>query len=164
MHFRMRYVFTFLTIVSFFQTQAIAFRKISTPANTLAAYERNLTGRWHVKFTFVAREEKNLIFDSQPNGAGTFRLLDTTPDSKPETFTRPAAWALTTNDRASFSAEVELPIGTCCREVGTLIFKGKFDSNTSLSGKVIFVASTIDEENPIGFRSLIGTFTAARTN
>jgi len=121
-----------------------------------------LVGRWNVKFTFAGREAKNLVFEAQPRGSGSFLLLDTAEDSKPEPFTHPAAWAQTTNDRFSFSAEVELPIGTCCREVGTLIFKGKFDSNTAVSGKVIFVASTTDEENPIGFRSLIGTFTATR--
>jgi hypothetical protein len=57
---------------------------------------------------------------------------------------------------------VELPIGTCCRETGTLIFKGKFGSGNAVTGKVIFVGSTEEEENPIGFRAMIGTFTATR--
>jgi hypothetical protein len=104
----------------------------------------------------------NLIFDSQTNQCGTFLLLDTAPDSKPEASPRPATWLETTNDRIGFSAEVELPIGTCCRETGTLIFKGKLESNRSMSGKVIFVGSTEEEENPIGFRAMIGTFTATR--
>ena len=124
--------------------------------------EKDLTGRWQVKFTFAGRTEMNLIFDAKEKGAGTFLLLDTAADSKPETSPRPAAWLPTTNDRVGFSGEVELPFGTCCRETGTVIFKGKFASNNALSGKVIFVGSTEEEENPIGFRAMIGTFTAKR--
>jgi hypothetical protein len=43
-----------------------------------------------------------------------------------------------------------------------LIFKGKFGSGNAVTGKVIFVGSTEEEENPIGFRAMIGTFTATR--
>jgi hypothetical protein len=124
--------------------------------------EKDLNGRWQVKFTFAGRADMHLAFDAQAKGSGTFLLLDTAADSKPETSTRPAAWLQTTNDRVGISGEVELPIGTCCRETGTLILKGKFGSNNSLAGKVIFVASTEEEENPIGFRAMIGTFTATR--
>ena len=124
--------------------------------------EKKLTGRWQVKFTFAGRSEMNLVLDAREKDAATFLLLDTAPDSKPEAAPRPATWTATTNDRVSFSAEVELPFGTCCRETGTLLFKGKFSSNDALSGKVIFIGSTEEEENPIGFRAMIGTFTARR--
>lgn len=124
------------------------------------AADPDLTGRWRVKFTFAGRTEMNLILNARPKGAGTFLLLDTATDSKPESSPRLASWLQTTNDRVGFSGEVELPIGTCCRETGTLIFKGKFGANNSLSGKVIFVGSTEEVENPIGFRAMIGTFTA----
>ena len=134
------------------------------PVTLTTANASSLVGRWNVKFKFAGKEEKNLVFEAQTKGEGSFLLLDTAQDSKPEMVTHPAAWAQTTNDRFSFSAEVELPIGDCCREMGTLIFKGTFDSKTKLSGKVIFVASTTDEENPIGFRSLIGSFTANAAN
>jgi hypothetical protein len=43
-----------------------------------------------------------------------------------------------------------------------LIFKGKFASNNSISGKAIFITSTIDEENFNGYRSALGSFTATR--
>src|SRR5262245_42652850 len=155
MNTRLTTFVTLLILVFIVPIQTAAFHTTSTRSNSS---EPSLIGRWQVKFTFASREEKNLIFESQRGGSGSFLLLDTAADSKPETVTHPAAWADTTNERVSFSAEVELPIGTCCREVGTLIFKGTFKSDTSLSGKVIFVASTTDEENPIGFRSLIGTF------
>lgn len=128
----------------------------------ISVAQKELTGRWRVKFVFAGRSEMNLVFDSQAKNSATFLLLDTGPDSRPETSPRPAAWSQTTNDRVGFSGEVELPIGDCCRETGTLIFKGKFASSNSVTGKVIFIASTEEEENPIGFRALVGTFTATR--
>ncbi|HYK20721.1 MAG TPA: hypothetical protein VEV42_08305 [Pyrinomonadaceae bacterium] len=147
---RSKFLLTCCCLLLFITAQA------TTPA------EKDLTGRWQVKFTFAGRTEMNLVFDAQAKGGGTFLFLDTAPDSKPEASPRPAAWLQTTNDRVGFSGETELPFGTCCRETGTLIFKGKFGSNGSLTGKVIFVGSTEEEENPIGFRAMIGTFTATR--
>jgi hypothetical protein len=129
----------------------------------VAASEQNqVVGRWQVKFTFAGRREMNLIFDAQAKGTGTFLLLDTAADSKPETLPRPAAWLPPDANRVGFSGEVELPIGDCCREAGTLIFKGKFGPNDSLAGKIVFVATTEDEENGVGFRTMVGTFTATR--
>lgn len=122
----------------------------------------NLAGRWRVKVILSGGAVKNLVFESKPKGSGSFLLLDTGPDDKPVPDPQAAVWSQTTNDRVSFSGEVELPIGTCCREVGTLIFKGRFSSSNSISGKAIFVTSTTDEENLYGFRSLTGTFTATR--
>lgn len=122
----------------------------------------SLIGRWRVKFAFRDGGDKNLIFNSQTKGSGSFLLLDTGPDDKPVPDPEPAAWSQLTNDRVSFSGEVELPIGTCCREWGTLIFKGKFISRNSISGKLIFVTSVDEEESPYQFRSLVGTFLASR--
>jgi hypothetical protein len=140
----------------------ILFCLLSLTAQAAAPTEMDLTGRWQVKFTFAGRPDMHLILDAQAKGSATFLLLDTDADSKPETSPRPAAWLQTTNDRVGFSGEAEMPFGSCCRETGTLIFKGKFGSNNSLTGKVIFVGSTEEEENPIGFRAMIGTFTATR--
>jgi hypothetical protein len=121
----------------------------------------NPIGRWRVKFT-MAGLEKNLILVSRTGGVASFFLLDTGPDDKAVPGPQPAAWSQLTNGRVSFSGEAELPLGTCCRELGTLIFKGKFSSANSLAGKVIFITSVDEEENPNKFRSLVGTFTATR--
>jgi len=120
-----------------------------------------LNGRWHVKFT-LSGIEKNLTFDSKANGVGSFLLLDTGPDNKAVPDTVPAIWTQLTNDRVSFSGQAELPIGTCCREIGTLVFKGRFESANSLSGRFLFVTSVDEEESPYKYRSLVGTFTATR--
>jgi hypothetical protein len=114
-----------------------------------------------VAFT-LAGAKTNLIFDSQIHGSGTFLLLDTGPDDKAVATPLAAVWSRNTNDRVSFSGEAQLPIGTCCREVGTVIFKGRFESSNSITGKVIFVTSVDDEESPLKLRTAVGTFTAIR--
>lgn len=157
----MKSCFTFLLLILLVAlphgvaVQATLPQTAEAPAKT-----GNLSGRWRVKFVLSGIGEKNLIFESQARGFGSFLLLDTAPDNKTEAAPRPAVWSQPTNNRVSFSGEVELPIGTCCRETGTLIFKGKFTSSNSIAGKAIFVGSTEEEENFNGFRSTVGTFTA----
>jgi len=116
-------------------------------------------GRWRVKFT-IARLEKNVIFEAKEKGSGSFKLLDTGPEDKPVAELAPGVWSQLTNDRVSFSGETELPIGTCCREVGTMMFKGKFSSANTISGILVFVTSVDQEESPFKFRSEVGTFVA----
>lgn len=118
-------------------------------------------GKWRVKFSLTGYE-KNVVLDAKENGAGFLRLLDTGPDDKPVENPVPAAWSQLTNNRVSFSTEAELPIGTCCREVGTLIFKGKFTSSNTVSGILIFVTSVDQDESPFKFRSEVGSFVASR--
>jgi len=124
----------------------------------------SVVGKWQVKFHLSdgVEAENNLIFDSQPNGLGSFLLVNARTGEKSETVAQPAVWAETTNQRVSFSGHLELQLGTCCREVGTLIFKGKFASNNSITGKLIFVTSVEEEESPYKFRSEVGAFTATR--
>jgi hypothetical protein len=121
------------------------------------------TGRWQVSFALNGDPKKNLIFEPKAKGAGSFSLLDTGPDNKPVPDAAPAAWTELTNNRVSFSGEVELPLGTCCREFGTLMFKGKFESADSIKGTLIFVTSVDEEESPYKFHSAVGTFTATRS-
>ena len=120
-----------------------------------------LQGRWRVTFK-MAGLEKNVIFEGRDNGSGDFKLLDTAPDDKAVAQPVPAVWSQLTNDRVSFIGEAELPIGTCCREVGTMIFKGKFSSANTIQGTLIFVTSVDQEESAFKFRSEVGTFTANR--
>lgn len=120
-----------------------------------------LKGRWHVTFKMDGLE-KNVIFEARANSSGSFKLLDTAVDDKPVTQPVPAVWSQLTNERVSFSGEAELPIGTCCREVGTMIFKGKYSSANTISGTLIFITSVDQEESAFKFRSEVGTFTANR--
>jgi hypothetical protein len=140
-----------------FASPAIMAQVIARPTQNKA-----LVGRWKVTFTFASVGAKNLVLDAKSNGDGSVLLLDTGPDNKPATKSLPATTSVTTNGRVNFSSEVELPYGTCCQEIGTLIFKGTFGSNNSISGKVIFVGSTEEQENPLGYRLMLGSFSAVR--
>lgn len=133
--------------------------QIATPKNSLK--ETSFVGRWHLKFTMVGGSEKNLVLASRGKGVGSFELLDTGPDNKSVPTPQPAIWSRTL-ENVSIAGEVELPIGICCRETGTLIFKGKFVSDSAISGKLIFVTNGDDDESPFKLRSTIGTFTATR--
>ncbi|HEY2971160.1 MAG TPA: hypothetical protein VGJ48_01485 [Pyrinomonadaceae bacterium] len=158
----MRFFITGLILISVVTVPVVALQAPSHPTAPLPAQAANLTGRWRVKFSLTGIGEKNLVFDSQTKGSGSFLLLDAGTDEKAVASPLPAVWSQTTNDRVNFAGEVELPLGTCCREIGTLIFKGKFKSRDSISGKAIFIASTENEDNFNGYTSTVGTFTAAR--
>ena len=160
----LKFIFVALGLMMVVAVQERLLQLSFTQAAAAPSPSAKLEGRWRVKFGFAGRGEKNLILEAKDNGVGAFLLLDTEPDDKPRRDPLPAAWSQLTNDRVSFSGEVELPIGTCCREIGTLLFKGKFASHDSLTGKVIFVTSVDEEENPYQLRSLIGTFTATRVS
>ena len=142
------------SLVLIFVTVGIGFAQTTAPAG-------KLNGRWRVKFTLVGIE-KNVIFEAKENGAGTFKLLDTGPDDNPVADPIPAVWSELTNNRVSFSGETELPLGTCCREIGTMMFKGKFSSSNTVSGILVFVTSVDQEESAFKFRSEVGTFVANR--
>ncbi len=150
-----------LLLVSVVAIQGVALQSASLQPARISLQTVALAGRWQVKFT-IAGVQKNLVFNAKAKGSGSFLLLDTGLDNKPVPGLQPAAWSELTNERVSFSGEAELPLGTCCREIGTLLFKGKFSSNDSLSGKVVFVTSVDEDESPYKLKSMIGTFTATR--
>lgn len=118
--------------------------------------DKNLIGRWQVNLILSGGRQTNLEFQAQPKGIGSFRIPE--PDNQAV----PATWSQTTNDRVNFSGEIEQQFSACCRETGTLIFKGKFKSNNTITGKAIFIATTENEENFTGYMSTVGTFTATR--
>src|SRR6185295_5252554 len=115
-----------LTVIIAFLLVSVVAAQQTAPATA----SPKLTGRWRVTFSLTGDAEKHLIFEPKAKGAGSFMLLDTGPDNKAVPDPVPAIWSELSNNRVSFSGEIELPIGTCCREIGTLSFKGRFKSNT----------------------------------
>ena len=162
MRMYLRFAVASLILMSIAAVQVEAVHISFSQTSTSTGNAANLAGRWRVKFSLSGAGEKNLIFDSQAKGSGSFLLLDTGPSDRPVADSLPAVWSELTNNRVSFSGEVELPLGTCCREIGTLTFKGRFASTNFISGKLIFVTSIEEEESPYKFRSVVGTFTATR--
>jgi hypothetical protein len=160
MRTKTRYLLSCLILLSFV-APGIAVQSVA-PQGATVLQTAKLIGRWRVKFTLSGGGVKNLMFDSRAKGSGTFSLLDTGLDDKPVLEPLPAVWSELSNHRVSFSGEAELPLGTCCREIGTLTFKGKFDSDNSISGRLVFVTSVDEDESPFKLRSVVGTFTATR--
>jgi hypothetical protein len=122
----------------------------------------NLAGRWKVEFKFSGVEEHTLRFDAQSDGKGAFLLLDTVSSLLPPAEPAKAQWEQAAPDQATFSGAVEFPIGNVGRDAGTLIFKGKFDSANSISGKVSFFRAGQDLKNPATIPARTGDFTAKR--
>lgn len=109
----MRYGLIPLLLMSVLAARGVTLQ-VSAPQSAVPPEQAVLpVGRWQVKFN-LAGVEKNLILISQAGGVPSFVLLDTGPDDKPVTGPKPATWSQLTDNRLSFSGEVELPIGTCC--------------------------------------------------
>lgn len=139
----------------------------STPEQVLAKTptdETTVIGRWQVKLVLSGIGEKNLVFEAQDRGDGLILLQDSKPENQPAAVKLPGAWSVIESKRFNMSGEMELQLGTCCRETGTLILKGQLVRPNSVSGKAIFVGSSEDSENVLGYRVSTGTFTATRDN
>lgn len=115
---------------------------------------------WDVTFTFENGFSRRLTFISMSNGTGTFRIIG------PRTTTQapgivPAVWSRPVPGFMSFSGEVQLPIGNCCRETGTLMFKGTQNTTSGIiTGRAIFVSDISPATTPTGNGIQFGTFVA----
>ena len=118
---------------------------------------------WNVSYTLpgptTANTSRQLIFMSFSNGTGTFRMIGPRTSTTTQTVF-PAVYDWVTPDYISFTGEVELPIGNCCREAGTLIFKGTASNTGLISGPVIFVVSMPLATSPQPYVIRTGFFTA----
>ena len=155
----MRVLFVSLLVLAF--AVEVAVTQTTSPEPSVPLKASNIVGRWRVKFTLAGGGEKNLVFEALAKGSGSFQLQDTALDDKPVLDPQAAVWSFTKNN-LSISGDAELPLGTCCRETGTLIFKAKAGSGKSFSGKLVFVTNVDEEESPYKFHSAVGTFTATR--
>jgi hypothetical protein len=120
------------------------------------AQSPNIVGTWKVDITFMNGESRSLRFDAQGAGKGTFLLLD--PKLKVWGPAKPseAKWTQGEGTSVTFSGPVEFMIGNVGRDAGTLVFKGKFETDDSIRGEVEF--SPLVGERP----SKHGTFKAVR--
>ena len=148
----------FLSLVILLLIAAVSPAARQTPAPTSI----DPTGKWNVSFALPGISAKEMELTCHSNHTAVFKLNDPTATDKSVVDGVPAVWSPFSSGRINFSGEVELPIGTCCREVGTLVLKGTSTSANAISGKVVFIGTTTDEENFNGFRSLTGTFKATR--
>jgi hypothetical protein len=102
------------------------------------AQSPNLIGRWNVEVTFANGNRHSLRFDAQGAGKGSFLLLD--PGSKFWEPGKPSEvkWTAGDGNSVTFSGPVEFLIGNVGRDAGTLEFKGKFETESLITGEVEF--------------------------
>jgi hypothetical protein len=119
-----------------------------------------VVGAWDVTVTWQeANYSQQLVFIAMAGGTGSFRILGPRITTQPPVV-HPAVWAKPFTGFMSFSGEVEFPRGNCCRETGTLLFKGVQTSNGTINGRAMFVSDISIVATPGAFQTRVGTFTA----
>jgi hypothetical protein len=136
-----------LILMVFAQTCGAALSQAQSP---------NIIGSWKVDITFTNGESRSLRFDAQGAGKGTFLLLDPKLNVWGPARPSEANWTQGEGNSVTFSGAVEFPIGNVGRDPGTLVFKGKFETESLITGEVEF--SPLVGDGP----SKSGTFKAIR--
>jgi hypothetical protein len=122
----------------------------------------NMVGRWKVEFIFLGTESHELEFDAKASGEGTFLILDARSNLLPPAEPTKASWKRLNSNQVTFSGEIEFPIGNVGRNPGILVFKGRLESQTSISGGVVFFAQGQNPSDPKAVPAKTGKFTAQR--
>ena len=120
------------------------------------AQSPNMIGSWKVEITFTNGESRSLRFDAQGEGKGSFELLDPRAKVWGAGTHFEAKWTLSDGNSVMFSGPVEFMLGNVGRDAGTLVCKGKFETESLITGEVEF--SPLVGDGP----SKSGTFKAIR--
>jgi len=120
------------------------------------AQSRNVIGKWKVEITFANAKQYSLQFDAQGAGKGSFLLLLPGPSMVDPAKPAEAKWSQSDQNSVTFSGPVEFPLGNVGRDAGTLVLKGKFETESLITGQVEF--SPLAGDGP----SKSGTFKAIR--
>ena len=122
----------------------------------------NVIGSWKLEITFSNGESRSLRFEARESGKGSFLLLD--PRLKFWGPAKPSEAKWTQDDEGSvvFSGPVEFPLGNVGRDAGTLVVKGKFGTEGSITGEAQFFPLDQDPKDPKAKPSKSGTFKAIR--
>jgi hypothetical protein len=129
------------------QTCCIALTQAQSP---------NMVGKWNIEITFANGDHRSLRFDAEGEGKGSFELLDPRAKVWGAATHFEAKWTRGEGNSVTFSGPVEFPIGNVGRDPGTLVFKGKFETESVITGQVEF--SPLVGDGP----SKSGTFKAIR--
>jgi hypothetical protein len=125
-------------------------------AGSSQAQSLNMIGSWKVEITFANGDSRSLRFDAQGAGKGTFLLLDPKLNVWGPAKPSEAKWTHGEGNSVTFSGAVEFMLGNVGRDAGTLAFKGKFETESLITGEVEF--SPLVGDRP----SKSGTFKASR--
>jgi hypothetical protein len=126
------------------------------------AQSSNVIGSWRVELTFENGDARSLRFEARELGKGSFLLLD--PRLKVWGPAKPseATWTQGDGGWVMFSGPVEFPLGNVGRDAGTLVLKGKFATEGTVTGTAIFFRLAQDPKDPKATTSKSGSFKAIR--
>lgn len=144
---RKRIISCRVILMLIFQTCSIGLTQAQSP---------DVIGRWNVEITFANDNHRSLRFDAQGSGKGSFLLLDPRARVWGAAKASEAKWTRGEASSVTFSGPVEFLLGNVGRDAGTLVFKGKFETESLITGEVEF--SPLVGDRP----SKSGTFKAVR--
>ena len=126
------------------------------------AQSANVIGSWEVEIAFGNGESRSFRFEARESGKGSFLLVD--PRSKVWGPARPseAKWTQGDEGAVMFSGAVEFPLGNVGRDPGTLVLKGKFGTEGTITGAATFFPLDQDPNDPKAKPSKSGSFKAIR--
>ena len=116
----------------------------------IQAQSPNVIGRWNVEITFANGDHRSLRFEAQGAGKGTFLLLDPKLNVWGPAKPSEAKWTQGEGASMTFSGAVEFMIGNVGRDAGTLVLKGKFETDGSIRGEVEFSPLVGDQTSKNG--------------
>jgi len=121
-----------------------------------------IVGRWEIEIAFSNGNKTALRFDAQEAGRGSFLLVDSRSNLSEPATPAEAKWSRGDKDLVTFSGPVVFAIGNVGRDPGTLVFKGKFENPTSITGEVSFFPLGQDSSSSDSKPTKTGTFKASR--
>ena len=127
-----------------------------------ATQAAEMVGRWEIEIDFTNGAKSSLRFDAQDAGRGSFLLVDSRSNLAEPATPAEAKWSKGDKDSVTFSGPVVFAIGNVGRDPGTLVFKGKFEKDTAITGDVAFFPLGQDSSNPNSKPTKTGTFKASR--
>ncbi len=131
-------------------------------AGVSPAQSSNVVGSWIVQVTFENGQTHKLRFDARASGKGSFVSLAPKPIQVGPTGHSAAAWSQEDEHSLTMSGPVQFPIGNVGIDRGTLLLKGKFETDGSMTGEAKFFPQDQDPQIPKATPSKSGVFKATR--
>jgi hypothetical protein len=123
----------------------------------------NMIGSWKVEVTLGTGEKHSLRFHAGEAGKGSFQLAASEALRGGSDEPSAAQWTRQGNDSVTLSGAVQFPLGNVGIDRGTLVLKGKFERDGSLSGEARFFPAGQNPADPKATPSKTGSFKAVRT-
>lgn len=126
------------------------------------AQSSKFIGNWKVEITFGNGESRSLRFAARDSGKGSFLVLDPRLKVWGPAKVSEGEWTQGDEGSVMFSGPVEFLLGNVGRDAGTLVLKGKFGTDGSITGEAKFFGLDQNPKDPKANPSKGGSFKAIR--